>query len=122
MIGNNRGIMKITFDPAFDSGYWPGPLQDRNAASGEIWVGPSGLLGLLETMTGLSGPPVPITSEIFARAFKPHGIPKERVSLKPAIKSDPPELGHFMEWWELDTCKRPGCFRHCGRHSGAPDR
>ena len=51
--------MKITFDPAFDSGYWPGPLQDRNAVSGEIWVGPSGLLGLLETMTGLSGPPVP---------------------------------------------------------------
>ena len=27
--------------------------------SGEIWVGPSGLLGLLETMTGLSGPPIP---------------------------------------------------------------
>jgi len=51
--------MKITFDPAFDSGYWPGPLQDRSAVSGEIWVGPSGLLGLLETMTGLSGPPVP---------------------------------------------------------------
>jgi len=51
--------MKITFDPAFDSGYWPGPLQDRSAVSGEIWVGPSGLLGLLETMAGLSGPPVP---------------------------------------------------------------
>ena len=51
-----------------------------------------------------SRPPlVRITSEIFVRAFKPHGIPKERVRLKPAIKSDPPELGHFMEWWELDT-------------------
>ena len=51
-----------------------------------------------------SRPPlVRITSEIFVRSFKPHGIPKERVRLKPAIKSDPPELGHFMEWWELDT-------------------
>jgi ATP-dependent helicase/nuclease subunit B len=51
--------MKITFDPAFDQGYWPGPLAERNAVSGEIWVGPAGLLGLLETMTGLGGPPVP---------------------------------------------------------------
>jgi len=51
--------MKITFDPTFDHGYWPGPLADKEAVSGEIWVGPSGLLGLLETMTGLSGPPVP---------------------------------------------------------------
>jgi ATP-dependent helicase/nuclease subunit A len=51
-----------------------------------------------------SRPPlVCMTSEIFVRAFKPHGIPKERVSLKPATKSDPPELGHFMEWWELDS-------------------
>ena len=54
-----------------------------------------------------SRPPlVRITSEIFVRSFKPHGIPKERVRLKPAIKSDPPELGHFMEWWELDTSNK----------------
>ena len=51
--------MRIIFDPAFDQGYWPGPLSDCNAVSGELWLGPSGMLGVLETMTGLSGPPVP---------------------------------------------------------------
>ena len=51
--------MKITFDPAFDQGYWPGPLSDRNAVSGELWLGPSGMLGVLETMTGLNGPSIP---------------------------------------------------------------
>jgi len=51
-----------------------------------------------------SRPPlVRISSDIFSKAFETHGIPKERVTLKPAHKSDPPELGHFMEWWELDT-------------------
>ena len=51
-----------------------------------------------------SRPPlVRISSDIFSKAFETHGIPKERVILKPARKSDPPELGHFMEWWELDT-------------------
>ena len=51
--------MKITFDPAFDQGCWPGPLSDRHAVSGELWLGPSGMLGVLETMTGLSGPSIP---------------------------------------------------------------
>ena len=51
--------MEITFDPAFDQGCWPGPLSDRNSVSGELWLGPSGLLGILETMTGLNGPAVP---------------------------------------------------------------
>jgi len=51
--------MKITFDPAFDQGYWPGPLGDCKAVSGELWLGPSGMLGILETMTGLSGPSIP---------------------------------------------------------------
>lgn len=35
--------MKITFDPAFDQGYWPGPLSDRDAVSGELWFGPPGM-------------------------------------------------------------------------------
>ena len=51
--------MKITFDTAFDHGHWPGPLKDRKAAAGELWVGPLGLLNLIETMTGLRGPGMP---------------------------------------------------------------
>jgi len=51
--------MKITFDPAFDQGYWPGPLAGRDVVAGELWVGPSGMLGVLETMTGLKGPSIP---------------------------------------------------------------
>ncbi|MEW6078387.1 MAG: PD-(D/E)XK nuclease family protein [Thermodesulfobacteriota bacterium] len=51
--------MKITFDMAFDQGCWPGPLTDRKAAAGELWVGPLGLLNLIETMTGLRGPGIP---------------------------------------------------------------
>jgi ATP-dependent helicase/nuclease subunit A len=51
-----------------------------------------------------SRPPlVRITTEVFVRAFETHGIPEERVRLKPATKSDHPELGPFMEWWELDA-------------------
>lgn len=45
--------MRITFDEAFDSGTWPGPGAGK-AAAGELWVGHSGLLGVLEGLTGLS--------------------------------------------------------------------
>lgn len=51
--------MNITFDMAFDQGHWPGPLADSKAAAGELWVGPLGLLNLIETMTGLRGPGLP---------------------------------------------------------------
>jgi len=71
--------MRITFDPDFDSGSWPGPLgactidsvslpeqtklpdntnpatPTRTAAIGEIWVGPARLQGILETALGLGG-------------------------------------------------------------------
>ncbi len=50
--------MRVLFDAAFDQGAWPGPGFDRGASSGEAWVGFAGLLGLLETHLGLSGPPV----------------------------------------------------------------
>ena len=52
-------MLKLTFDPSFDQGYWPGPLADKRATTGEMWVGPLGLLNALETMTGLSGPGIP---------------------------------------------------------------
>ena len=48
--------MRIIFDPDFDSGSWPGPLGGRDASAGEAWVGPGGLLGLLETAVGVGGP------------------------------------------------------------------
>jgi len=52
-------MLTITFDPAFDQGFWPGPLDGRKAVTGEMWNGPLGLLDLLETMTGLRGPGLP---------------------------------------------------------------
>ena len=48
--------MRVVFGEAFDQGAWPGPLADRAAAYDEAWVGPLGLLGLLETALGLQGP------------------------------------------------------------------
>jgi hypothetical protein len=48
--------MKLVFDLTFDDGTHPGPLADREAVAGEKWVGPHGLLGVLETVLGLGGP------------------------------------------------------------------
>lgn len=48
--------MKLVFDTTFDCGSFPGPLTGRAAAFGEQWVGPHGLLGILETSLGLEGP------------------------------------------------------------------
>lgn len=45
--------MKIVFDHAIDGGAWPGPLANVDAVSGEVWLGPAGLLGVLETRLGL---------------------------------------------------------------------
>ena len=52
-------MLKIIFDASFDGGAWPGPLADRSAVAGEVWVGPIGLLGLLETALGLCQPTIP---------------------------------------------------------------
>lgn len=51
--------MRIRFDLDFDGYPWPGPLRKAEAAFGEQWVGPCGLLGLLETQLGLGGVDVP---------------------------------------------------------------
>lgn len=45
--------MKLVFDHAIDGGAWPGPLANVEAACGEAWLGPAGLLDLLETRLGL---------------------------------------------------------------------
>lgn len=50
----SRAGVNIVFDPAFDGGSWPGPATADGSAFGEAWVGPSGLLALLETGLGLS--------------------------------------------------------------------
>ncbi len=49
--------MRITFDPAFDRGGWPGPLGDgaKTAAVGEAWDGTIRLRGHLEAALGLTG-------------------------------------------------------------------
>ena len=62
--------MRIVFDPDFDSGCWPGPLGARDAAAGEAWVGPGGLLGILETAIGL-GAPSASAAERAARLIAP---------------------------------------------------
>jgi ATP-dependent helicase/nuclease subunit B len=46
---------KIVFDACFDSGAFPGPLVSGKAVVGESWVGPHGLLNILETALGLAG-------------------------------------------------------------------
>lgn len=53
-----------------------------------------------------SRPPlVELTSELFARAFAPQGIPPERVKLKPAPprSTDVDGLGHIAEYWRLKS-------------------
>lgn len=42
---------------------------------------------------------VRLTSELFARAFPRHGIPAERVRLKPAKDAEAPGLGPVVERW-----------------------
>lgn len=48
--------MKIRFDPDFDGGAWPGPLNGREAVAGEAWLGELGFVEQLETDLGLAGP------------------------------------------------------------------
>ena len=45
----------VTLGYDFDMGAWPGPLADEQAVVGETWLGPMGLLDLLETRLGLGG-------------------------------------------------------------------
>ena len=47
--------MRVIFDAALDGPGWPGPLGKASFAFGEAWLGPLGLLGLLETRLGLGG-------------------------------------------------------------------
>jgi hypothetical protein len=48
--------MRVVLGIDFDHGSWPGPLVGPEAVVGEAWVGPRGLLGLLETALGTGGP------------------------------------------------------------------
>lgn len=47
--------MHLVFYPALEGTAWPGPLTDKQAALGEAWLGPDGLLDILETQLGLGG-------------------------------------------------------------------
>lgn len=51
--------MQITFGIDFDQGCWPGPLRNKEAVVGEIWLGRHGFLSLLETALGLRYPADP---------------------------------------------------------------
>ncbi len=47
--------MKVVFDLCLDGPAHPGSLNGSSVAYGQIWVGPLGFLGLLETSFGLGG-------------------------------------------------------------------
>ena len=50
-----------------------------------------------------SRPPlVNLTSELFARAFEPQGIPPERTKITAHDPKDPPQLGPSVEYWALN--------------------
>jgi ATP-dependent helicase/nuclease subunit B len=54
--------MKVVFGARFDAAVWPGPLLGRDHDDGvldEAWVGPRGLVAVLETHLGLSLPDAP---------------------------------------------------------------
>ncbi len=51
--------MKIRFGMELDSGCWPEIENGREAAVGEVALGPMGLLGVLETAFGMAAPAVP---------------------------------------------------------------
>ena len=48
-------MVRVLFDAALDGEVWPIPLGDRPSAVGEAFLGPLGLLDLLETALGLGG-------------------------------------------------------------------
>lgn len=54
-------MIRVVFDLDFDGGFWPGPLAERDAAVGETWCGPAGLLSQLETRLGLCFPFDPVS-------------------------------------------------------------
>jgi hypothetical protein len=52
--------MRIIFDASFDRSVWRGAIANSKSATvGEAWIGPAGLLGILETQLGLGGPSFP---------------------------------------------------------------
>jgi ATP-dependent helicase/nuclease subunit B len=69
-----RGL-EVVFDPALDGAGWPGPLAGREAAFGETWLGPLGLLARLETELGLVAVhPTPLQrATALARDLVPRG-------------------------------------------------
>ena len=81
--------MIITFDTAFDRGFWPGPLAGKDAVAGKIWSGPVSLLNIMETSTGLRGP------------CEPHAL--RIAALVPSIKS---KTGFWTKPAEVDPKHR----------------
>jgi ATP-dependent helicase/nuclease subunit B len=65
--------MDVVFGAAFDARVWPGPLRGRSHDDGvldEAWVGPHGLVALLETQLGLTSADVPSQADRAAALAK----------------------------------------------------
>jgi len=77
--------MRIVFDNALDGPAYPGPLENGSAFGGQAWVGPLGLLGILETQLGLGG--------------KPTGPSKRTTALNESLKN---KAGFWRPSYEKD--------------------
>lgn len=64
--------MHVHFNPDSDAAPWPGPQALSGARAGEEWVGPGGLLRMLEAALGLSAPqnPDPVRAAALARSLR----------------------------------------------------
>ncbi len=89
----SSSAVKIVFDSALNGRAWPGPLGQAEFAFGEAWVGPKGLLDLLETRLGLGG------------QFE---APLQRACRLAVHLRD--SSGHWRESYEVD----PLICLHCG--------
>lgn len=93
--------MKIYFDRAFDGRIWPNWSSKKTGTFGIAWVGPLGLLDILETLLGLKRPIMPdsiraarIVPELeknrgafWAKSFKedPLGVAKKLLEMRDSL-------------------------------------
>lgn len=89
-------LVQITFGMTFDRGVWPGPIADRDHAVGEPWVGPIGLLSLLETQLGLTRPSCSLT--IRAASLVPV-LRSTDGFWRRSVEVDPLEVAHTLLSW-----------------------
>ena len=84
--------MNVVFDLALDGPAWPGPLADTDHSLARPWLGPMGLLDLLETRLGLGGR----FDTLLQRACR----------LAPELRRDPGPWRESFAADEIGACRR----------------